>query len=250
MSQAPASRRAAVSAAAFAVAMALSSVGIAGADWLVTKDGARVETKGPWRVEGKRVLFTTLATGTLASMRLADVDLPASERATAEAKAAAEAAAAAKAKPEAAKKPVKSFSDKDFGHSEPVPLGEEAAGEGADAAPQAPVSTTVEVANWTPEQRVESKQLVVRGTLRNNGEDVATAIGVSVRLIDQQGLLINTQEAILATKALRPGQTTSFEVTFTDVVTYGSVAFEVRSVPLLTRPKPEEETPPPASTSS
>jgi hypothetical protein len=222
-------------------------MGTAGADWLVTKDGARVETKGPWRVEGRRVVFTTQATGTLASLRLADVDLPASERATAEAKASAETAAGAKAQPETAKKPVKSFTDKDFSHTEPAAEGTEEGGEAAAAA-QAPPSTTVQVVEWSSETRSEGRQVIIKGSVRNNGTEVATAVAVSVRLIDEQGQLIGTREAQLLTRALRPGQDTTFEATFTDVLTFADAAFEVRSVPLLARPKPEEETPSPPST--
>ena len=52
------------------------------ADWLITREGDRIETLGPWKVQGKRVVFT-LPDGTLSSLRVADVDFPASEKATA-----------------------------------------------------------------------------------------------------------------------------------------------------------------------
>jgi len=48
----------------------------AGADWLVLRDGARLETRGPAKVEGRRVLFTD-ATGTLMALPAADVDFDA-----------------------------------------------------------------------------------------------------------------------------------------------------------------------------
>ena len=51
------------------------------ADWLVTTEGERVETRGAWNVRGRMVVFTTKR-GTLASMRLDEVDLDASETAT------------------------------------------------------------------------------------------------------------------------------------------------------------------------
>ncbi len=54
---------------------------IASADVLVTKDGARLETQGPWEVRRSQVIFTTPG-GVLSSMRLSEVDLEASERAT------------------------------------------------------------------------------------------------------------------------------------------------------------------------
>ncbi len=56
----------------------------AAADWLVTADGDRVETVGPWEVKGRQVVFRDAA-GKLASLRLTEVDLEASRAATAEA---------------------------------------------------------------------------------------------------------------------------------------------------------------------
>ena len=49
----------------------------AAAEWLVTDDGARIETRGPWKVVGSSVVFTQ-TNGTLASLRAARVDLEAS----------------------------------------------------------------------------------------------------------------------------------------------------------------------------
>ena len=70
-----------------------STVGPAKADWLITREGARVETQGAWKVKGKLVVFET-ADGKLSSLRVADVDLDASRRATEEAVAAQAQAAA------------------------------------------------------------------------------------------------------------------------------------------------------------
>lgn len=52
----------------------------AGAEWLVLRDGARLEVKGAPRVEGRRVTFTTKE-GTLAALPAAEVDLAATEAA-------------------------------------------------------------------------------------------------------------------------------------------------------------------------
>ena len=56
----------------------------AAADWLVASDGSRIETKGPFKVEGKLVIFT-LPNGTLGSLPLSEVDLEASRSLTAQA---------------------------------------------------------------------------------------------------------------------------------------------------------------------
>ena len=58
-------------------------VGTASADWLVTRDGQRVETKGPWKVKRNQVIFT-LPNGTLSSLRLSEVDLDLSQQLTVE----------------------------------------------------------------------------------------------------------------------------------------------------------------------
>ncbi|MEM8960525.1 MAG: hypothetical protein AAGD38_03530 [Acidobacteriota bacterium] len=51
------------------------------ADVLVTREGEQLETKGPWEVRGRMVVFTT-PTGQLSSMRLDEIDLDASREAT------------------------------------------------------------------------------------------------------------------------------------------------------------------------
>jgi hypothetical protein len=53
-----------------------------GADWLVLKDGNRIETHGPWREKGRQIVFT-LPNGQLSALRATEVDLAASRAATA-----------------------------------------------------------------------------------------------------------------------------------------------------------------------
>lgn len=60
---------------------ALSLAPWAQADWLITHDGQRIETQGPWDVQGRMVVFTS-DRGTLSSIRLDEVDLDASRAAT------------------------------------------------------------------------------------------------------------------------------------------------------------------------
>ena len=61
----PASLLTTACAAALAVGF---TAGAAHADWLVTRDGARIETKGAWKVDGRRVVFT-MPNGTLSALR-------------------------------------------------------------------------------------------------------------------------------------------------------------------------------------
>ena len=51
------------------------------ADILVTLDGQQIETRGPWEVRGRQVVFTT-PEGRLRAIRVSEVDLEASELAT------------------------------------------------------------------------------------------------------------------------------------------------------------------------
>jgi len=92
----------------------------AAADWLVTRDGNRIETAGPWRVEGRLVVFKK-PDGSLVSLRLSDVDLEGSRNLTREmderAKKAAEAvrpAAVQKKRPSVAR-----ITDDDVAHVPP-----------------------------------------------------------------------------------------------------------------------------------
>jgi glutaredoxin len=83
----------------------------AGAEWLVLRDGARLEVKGAPRVEGRRVTFTTKQ-GTLAALPAAEVDLAATE--------AANRAPAPTPAPKPSPAPVRRFTDADFSHVDDV----------------------------------------------------------------------------------------------------------------------------------
>ncbi|MEE8524590.1 MAG: hypothetical protein V3T72_11720 [Thermoanaerobaculia bacterium] len=97
-----------------AAVAAASTAAVTQADWLVTRDGAKVETRGAWEVRGRMVIFTQPG-GTLSSMRLAEVDLDASRAAT-EAAAAPPPPAPAEEKPRPS---VLTLTDDDVGRGEP-----------------------------------------------------------------------------------------------------------------------------------
>jgi len=65
------------------LAVALAAAAPAAADWLVLKNGTRVETLGPWTEKGKQIVYTTVAEKRLVSIRVSDVDLDASRQASA-----------------------------------------------------------------------------------------------------------------------------------------------------------------------
>lgn len=226
---------------------ALSPAAPARADWLVTNDGGKVETRGPWKVDGKRVVFT-LKDGTLSSLRLTEVDLDASRQATtamAEEAKAAKAAAAAEAAP--VKKSVRSLTDKDFVRP-PAPPKDDA--KEGDAKP-APDSTTapgaVKVVDWKQSHNQDTHALEITGSVRNTGPDLAVAVSVNVRLFNPRGEQFATQSAALATRSLHPGQNTAFTAVFPDVIDFASAKIDVLSTPLLEKPPApaDAEAPPP-----
>lgn len=159
------------------------------AEWLVTRDGGRVETLGKWKVEGSKVVFT-LPNGTLGVLRKSEVDLDASAAASAgdsgEAKKAAEPTAR---KPAA--KPVLVLTDKDVAKaSAPAASSEDAAA--AAAAPAADPKAdqdempALRVTAWNQKPGAQGG-LELTGLIQNFGNDIAVNITVEVVAQDPEG---------------------------------------------------------------
>jgi hypothetical protein len=228
-----------------ALAAVLAGTGQVCADWLVTAEGARVETRGPWEVRGKLVVFTA-PDGTLASVRLSTVDLEASRRATAEALRPKPAQTAAPAR----RKSVTSITDKDFpkapraaapaeGGTAPAP-GTPAAAAAATPAP----TRAVVVENWQQQERAQGDGIEILGVLRNQSPDIATELGLTVSTLDETGATTGTAEAILASTTLAPRATVNFQAFLPGVFTFSSANFDVRSKGLrlqTAEPKKSEE---------
>ncbi|MFY9823842.1 MAG: hypothetical protein WAM82_20855 [Thermoanaerobaculia bacterium] len=216
---------------------ALLGSAAARADWLVTRDGGRVETQGPWKVDGKRVVFT-LKDGTLSSLRLAEVDLDASREAT---KAMVEEAAAAKAsatEAAPAKKSTRVFTDKDFPHptAPPAPPKDDAGD--AKPAPATAAPSLVKVVDWKQSHNQDTNALEITGSVRNTGPELAVAIAVVVRLFNPRGEQFAMQPATLDTRALHPNQNTAFTAVFPDVIDFTTAKFDVQSSTLLLKSPP------------
>lgn len=231
-------------------AAAFGPVAAVRADWLVTRDGGRVETQGPWKVDGKRVVFTQ-KDGTLSSLRLTEVDLDASRQTTtamAEEATAAKATAAAEAPP--AKKSTRVFTDKDFARPPAPPKDDAKDGDakpGADpAAAAAAAAGPVRVGDWKQSRNQETHALEITGSVVNSGPDLAVAVSVTVRLFNPRGEQFATQSATLNTRSLHPGQNTAFTAVFADVIDFASAKIDVTSTPLMQKPPADAavETPP------
>lgn len=211
----------------------------AGADWLVTRESGNVETRGPWKVQGKRVIFTS-TDGTLSSLRLTEVDLDASRQATV----AAEQARQEKETqpPPPPKKSVRVLTDKDFPKPQPAPAAEGAEGEGQAPAAggtagkaAATTSNAVQVTSWTQGRNTNLNQLEITGMVQNSSPDLATAVSLTVTLLDASGEVISSQEASLTTRTLRPGQNTSFQAIFPGLIGFSTAKLVPNSIPMLTK---------------
>ncbi len=227
--------RLSAAAATLLCAAALSPAAPARADWLVTREGGKVETQGPWKVDGKRVVFT-LKNGTLSSLRLAEVDLDASRQTTAamvEEATAAKASAATEAAP--VKKSTHSFTDKDFAKpAAPAPKDDAKNGDAKPATDTTP--GPVKVVDWKQSRNQDTHALEIIGSVRNVGPDLAVAVSVNVRLFNPRGEQFATQSASLNTRALQPNQNTAFTAVFPDVIDFASAKIDVTSTPLLQKP--------------
>lgn len=199
------------------------------ADWLVTRDGGRVETRGAWKVKGKLVVFTQ-TDGALASLRLSEVDLEASRKVTEGSRAEAEKPPA----PEPPKKKLASLTDADFKKATPQGSTAAAPPEAAPAAPAGAVSVT----SW---KRADQEQgLNIEGTLHNNTEDMVINAAVEVQLYNEAGDRVGTAPALLTTTSLTPKGTVDFRASFPGVFAFSDIRFEARGVPLDMSPAPEQ----------
>ena len=212
-----------------AALLALTAAAPAAADWLVTRQGGRVETKGPWKVKGKLVVFT-LPDGKLSSLRAAEVDLDASRRATEEAVAAAAAAQAAPAaespKPREATVVLTDESFRRAAPPAPVEPGEEKKEEAGEAEPG-----KLSIASW--ERSSSARHVVISGTVRNDAPTDATGVQVTVLLYDETGKLLVTGDGVLSSTILPAGQSGSFEASFPDVYSFAAAKFEARGLHIL-----------------
>ncbi|MEO8094178.1 MAG: FxLYD domain-containing protein [Pseudolysinimonas sp.] len=225
--------------------VALAAAVPAAADWLVTRDGARLETRGAWQVKGKQVVFTQ-KNGQLGALQLSAVDLDASAKATAS-RAPLAAAPADTMAPK--KRSVLVLTDKDVSHVDAtgLPKGTDAASPADDTSKAAPsaAAAAVTVETW---EKVEAKDLggvEIFGSLRNTSTDTATDISLVAKLYDEGGGLLGTVDATVSASVLPPNATTNFRATFSGIVNFASARFEVKNRTLLTRVPPK---PTPAST--
>ncbi len=208
----------------------------AAADYLVMSNGAYVETKGAWKVEGPVVVFT-LPNGTFSSVRAGEVDLDRSAEATAAAR--LEAKRAAEGGEPAPRQVVREIT------AETIPLASlevlaaevaAAAGEGEDgegAAAGASGHRLLEVTEWQQADRPDGGTEIV-GQLRNKTDSAVGQVAVRV-IVYGDGEVLSSGYAFLASPALGPRRTTSFRMPLEDIYIFDDVRFELEGLEILLR---------------
>lgn len=229
------------------LALALAALGLllpAAADWLVTQDGQRIETDGPYRVEDRLIVFHH-KDGTLSSVRRSSIDLDASERLTREM---AELARAPRVDPASEPRPKATIrlTEKELPPAGRLadPAGEATEegedGAGAASAPAAPDSgpgESLQVISWDEIESRDGAGIAFMGEVRNVTERYALGIAVEVVLYDREGEQVASSSAILTTSALPPRESARFRASFPQVYDYGRVEF--RSSGALVDRRPE-----------
>ncbi len=218
---------------------------------LVTRDGHRLEARGPWRVEGARIIYTD-ERGVLSSVRLSAVDLEASERASAVA-----VAPATVPEPTPSRPPALVLQDGDVARfqgagtagqtalasgqataaTSPAPVVTVADAPGASTASAAPADPAAPVAETRSPVAVvsfrdlgsydEGAQLF--GTLRNDSDTTANKVTLQVRVVDEAGRPLATSPVPLSTDQIAAGATLNFRIALPEVRAYGKIEFEITS---------------------
>lgn len=203
----------------------------AAADWLVTQDGARIETDGPWEIKGAVVLFT-LPNGTLSSMRLSEVDLDKSAEATYDAENPPPPDEAGEEPPK--KEPVLSLTNKDIRRAREVPAAPAAEGQGQsqgqDQGPAVAINEPYGLLDWRVSPQGDGVE--IRGRLVNKGEAGVLGVVMVVALYTPAGVRYADTSAVLERASLEPGASTAFQASFPRVAVEDyRVAVEVEARP-------------------
>lgn len=211
-----------------AATLALAALGFAApaaADWLVTRDGARIETKGAWRVDGKRVLFD-LPNGTLSTIRVDEVDLDLSAVATAEARnAAAQPTPVAQPKRE----PVLRLTEKEHPPVGQLPEDEDGAAENGGAGDAAATEgAALEVISWEKTEIASGDGVEIFGTIRNNSPNMITSPSVMVAVYDADGGLLATNNGLVNSPQVAAGKTANFRVEFSGLTDFAAAKFDAQ----------------------
>jgi hypothetical protein len=217
-------RSSSLTAAALTGALVVLAAGAARADWLVTRDGARLETKGAWKVDGRRVLFT-MPNGTLSTMRTDDIDLDQSALVTTQAK-------EAPPVPEVAipvkKEPILRLTEKDIPPMGALANEEGDATSGKDGKSSGSEVSALEVISWEKTDDASGEGLEIFGTLKNGSPNIITTPTLLVAIYDAEGGLLATNGGEVNAPQIEPGKTANFRVAFPGVPDFATAKFDAQ----------------------
>ncbi|MEM7354795.1 MAG: FxLYD domain-containing protein [Acidobacteriota bacterium] len=182
---------------------------IALAEVLVLRDGGRMETAGPWKVDGALVVFT-LPSGRLSSVRLSAVDLESSH-------AVARQVAPPVVRRERPRRPVLVFTDDDIPRAAERTGVEAASDAQATRDPRPTAMRGLVVETWAEVERPEINGVEIVGWLKNRGSAVAEISSVRVELRDASGERLEDVYATTEAVRLEPRETTRFRAEFRGV---------------------------------
>jgi hypothetical protein len=215
---------------AIALTALLFGAGGARADWLVLVDGSSMEIDGAPETRGSMVVFQ-LSDGTLASLKLSEVDLEASARLTAAARERKTAPPASRAPAPDEKKAVFVITDADVRHVSAQAAATAGDSDDKSAAPDAERSGQRLIIRQVAEDD-SGQRLAVFGVVENRDSNAAGAVRLTVLARDGEGVEVGRASAGLGMTTLLPGQSTRFEARFEDAPFYESLDFELDSIAL------------------
>jgi len=204
--------------AAFALASAAS------ADLLITTNGNVIETKGGWRVDGRRIVFTQ-PNGTLSSIATAAVDLDRSAVATAQAVEAANRSAMPPATSSQGQEAVLRITERDIPPMEGS--GDETTESGAAKAGDSSNSAPLEVISWDKVPTNDGDGIQIFGTLRNTGRNTVVNPAVAVQLYGEEGGLLALTEASVNQTSVPAGESANFRAEFPGLPDFAAARFSV-----------------------
>jgi hypothetical protein len=200
-------------------------------------NGERLELSQPWQFDasGKRVLFRG-TDGVLKAVRANEVDLEASRMG-----AFTEPRHQTKTKAHVAPQAALVLQDGDVAAFDRTTIAEAdsggtpMAGPGgttSNAADQAGASKSgtkdpLEIVSYSDISDPDTEQIVIYGTLRNNGTRTANRVSVMVSLMDERGQPLASSPARLVRTDISAGRTSNFQVTFVTPTPYASVEFDL-----------------------
>jgi hypothetical protein len=184
--------------------ISLATAAAAEAQVVVLKGGTRIELAKPYGLRGPQAILVR-KDGTVLSVLASEIDQKATEQANARpAPARNQRAAAPETPAEAARATAGArgkvqITDADVAH--PMNFSEETPAESSGGA-------RVRVVDW--KQAISGGNVVITGSVQNVGTDPASGVSLSVEGVDEQGKVVATGFASVASGTLAPGATASF----------------------------------------